>query len=100
MGNTFVKKPPIFGGYDFKEEEDLSRMAMDITTVVHGVLRHGSGETDGPGIDELSAAGDLLEWAQEYLAWHGLRGDKEINAMVSKRRKKRQGEQGARRGAR
>jgi hypothetical protein len=102
-GACDAQKATHLGGYDFTEEDELSRMAMDITKVVQGFLRFSSGENYGASdlqANELAAAGEVLCWAQEYLAWHGLRGDKELNAAVRKWQDKQKGEQRARRRAR
>jgi len=72
-----AQKPAIFGGYDFAEEESLSAMAMDIGKTVHTLLRLSPYQCEDIQTDELAAAGHLLQWAQEYLAWHGFQGGRE-----------------------
>lgn len=74
-----------FGSYGLTSEEDLSRMAMDVTTTVHTLLRcAGEDKEEAFWPHGLMAAGHLLEWAQEYLAWYGLQGDKEVQENAEK----------------
>lgn len=76
---TKTKRPAIFGSYEFSGSfavDNLSRMATDVVTTVQALLRQGGKETEDVQPKELLAAGCLLEWAYEYLAWHGLDGDK------------------------
>ncbi len=62
-----------FGVYDLTLPDNVTMMATHITTTVQALLRASGLSTDG-GLeqDEALAAGCLLEWAQECLAYHGL----------------------------
>ena len=83
-------KPPrelfTFGSYDSGDAhwdvENLSRMAMDIVTTAQALLRHASGEGEDLQPKELLSAGCLLEWAQQYLAWHGNDGEKAAEEKI------------------
>jgi hypothetical protein len=74
-------RPVLFGSYEFNGSfavENLSRMATDVVTTVQALLRQAGEEGEAPQPEELLAAGCLLEWASDYLAWHGLDGDKAL----------------------
>ncbi len=84
-----LQKPePNFGVYDLTDSEQLTMMAEHIITTVHALLR-ACGHTACGEIDpnELLAAGCLLEWAGDYLAWYGLYGQKAVNERVEAERR-------------
>lgn len=83
-------KPPrelfTFGSYDSGDShwdvDNLTRMAMDIASTVQALLRLSGGEGEELQQKELLSAGCLLEWAQQYLAWHGLEGGKAVEEKI------------------
>lgn len=65
-----------FGTYQLDELETVEWFARDIIRTVEMLLRVAGGQEPGMEPDDLSALGNLLEWARECQEYHGIDGDK------------------------
>lgn len=64
-----------FGVYALDEAETLEWFARDILLAVEQVLRLAGGQEPCLEPEDLSALGNLLEWARKCQAYHGLEAD-------------------------
>ena len=65
-----------FGVYEMADAETLGWFARDVTRTVEMLLRYAGGQEHDMEQEELSAIGNLLEWARKCQEYHGIEADK------------------------